>query len=182
MSEKLEDYEDVSLYTIEAARRDSLLARGSECAVVWSTQEGWPVGVMHLYLWREGHFWVTCTQQRKRVAALRKRPQSSIIVAFEDEQTLTAKTLATVHEAGNPHAEWFYPALAALAVPGQPDEIREAGIEGFVKRLESDNRVILEFTPQKWISFDGRRVKAHASGLWQPGEPWTEPDDSRVPA
>ena len=175
MSEKLENYEDVSLYSIEDERREALLARGSECALVWSTRDGWPIGVMHLYVWRHGSFWVTCTQERKRVPALRARPKSSVIVAFEEEQTLTAKTLATVHEPGNAHAAWFYPALAELALPGQPGEVRDAGVAGFVARLESDSRVILELVPQKWISFDGRRVKAHAAGRWQPGEPWVEP-------
>ena len=177
MSDRLEDFEDVSLYTLEPERRDALLARGSECAVVWSTRDGWPIGVMHLYLWREGRFFVTCTERRKRVAALRARPKSSVIVAFEGERTITAKTLATVHgPANNPHAAWFYPALAELALPGQPEAVREAGVEGFVARLESDSRVIIEFEPTHWITFDGRRVKAHAEGRWQPGEPWTLPD------
>jgi hypothetical protein len=108
---RLEDFEDASVYTIDEARREALLARGRECAVVWSTGDGWPVGVMHIYFWREGHFWVTCTQQRKRVSALRARPHSSIIVSFEAEQTITAKTLATVHAAGlwEPSQHWVEP-------------------------------------------------------------------------
>lgn len=175
MAEKLQDFEDVSRYTIDAARREALLSSHRECAVVWSTRDGWPVGVMHVYLWREGSFWVTCTQQRKRVPALRARPKSSVILAFEQEQTLTAKTLATVHEPGNAHARWFYPALAELTLPEQPDEVRAAGVEGFVARLESDARVIIELVPQQWIGFDGRKVKAHAAGEWEPGAPWIEP-------
>jgi len=180
VTDKLEDFEDVSIYTIDAARREALLARGQECAIVWSTQDAWPIGVMHLYLWHNDRFWVTCTQQRKRVPALRARPQSSVIVAFEGEQTITAKTLATVHESGNEHEDWFYPALADLALADQPSAVRAQGVEGFVARLASENRVILEFEPVKWISFDGRRVKAHAAGLWAPGEPWVEPDDSHT--
>ncbi len=57
----------------------------------------------------------------------------------------------------------------------QPENVRREGVEGFVDRLESDDRVIVELVPQKWISFDGRKVKAHAAGLWQPGTPWREP-------
>ena len=177
MSERLEDFEDVSVYSIGAERREVLLARGRECAVTWSTREGWPVGVMHLYLWRDGRFWVTCTERRKRVAALRARPQSSIICAFEGEQTLTAKTIATVHDPGSEHEAWFFPALAELALPNVAESIREGGVDGFVERLASEHRVIIEFEPVKWISFDGRRVGAHASGAWKPGDPWIEPDD-----
>ena len=36
---------------------------------------------------------------------------------------------------------------------------------------------LIEFEPVKWITFDGRRVKAHAAGLWAPGQPWVEPDE-----
>ena len=43
MDDRLEDFEDVSLYTIDEAAREALLATQRECAVVWSTREGWPV-------------------------------------------------------------------------------------------------------------------------------------------
>ena len=174
MSEKLEDFEDVSLYEIDGERRESLLEGGGEAAVVWSTSEGWPVGVMHIYFWREGSFWVTCTEERKRVPALRERPQSSVIVAFEDEQTVTAKTLATVHGPGSEHEGWFFTALAERVLVGQPEAVRREGVPGFVRRLVSESRVIIQLEPVKWISFDGRRVKAHSAGLWKPGEPWVE--------
>jgi hypothetical protein len=174
---RLEDFEDASVYTIEAGRRETLLNRGRECAVVWSTREGWPVGVTHIYFWRAGRFWVTCTQQRKRVAALRQRPESSVIVSFEDEQTITAKTLATVHEAGSVHEAWLFLAMAEAVLAEQPAEVKDQGAGGFVERLQSENRVIIEFDPVKWITFDGRRVKSHAAGLWAPGQPWVEPDE-----
>jgi len=175
MDDRLEDFEDVSRYTIDDGAREILLASHRECAVVWSTRDGWPVGVMHLYLWREGRFWVTCTAKRKRVQALRSRPRSSVILAFSGERTITARTLATVHATPTPHADWFYPALARLMLAEQPESVRHEGVDGFVARLESDDRVLLELVPQKWITFDGRKVKAHAAGDWRPGLPWQEP-------
>ena len=176
MPDRLEDFEDMSVYGMDAGRRESLLARGQEAAIVWSTRDGWPVGVVHLYFWRDGCFWVTCTQGRKRVPALRARPQSSVIVAFEEDQTITAKTLATVHEPGNEHEDWLFTALAERILPGQPPGVRAGGVDGILRRLASENRVILQFEPVKWISFDGRQVKAHAEGLWKPGDPWAETD------
>ena len=73
---------------------------------------------------------------------------------------------------------WFFPALAELVLPTVAGSIQQGGVDGFVERLESENRVIIEFEPVKWITFDGRRVGAHASGFWKPGDPWVEPDDS----
>jgi len=40
MQERLEDFEDVSVYGMEDERREALLSRGRECAVVWSTRDG----------------------------------------------------------------------------------------------------------------------------------------------
>lgn len=177
MEDRLQDFEDVSLYTIDEAARDALLARHREAAVVWTTREGWPVGVMHIYLWREGRFWVTCTARRKRVSALRSRPRSCVVVPFADERTVTARTLATIHPAGSEATRWFYPELARAVLAEQPEAVRLEGVDGFVGRLESDDRVVIELVPQKWISFDGRKVKAHAAGSWRPGEPWLEPAD-----
>jgi len=180
-ADRLEDFEDVSRYPIDDAARDRLLARHRECAVVWSTRDGWPVGVMHLYVWHAGRFWVTCTARRKRVVALRARPRSSVVVPFPDERTVTARTLAVVHATPTPHADWFYPALARLTLAEQPEAVRREGVEGFVARLASDDRVVIELVPQRWISFDGRKVKAHAAGTWKPGRPWVEPDDPDEP-
>lgn len=176
MTERLDDFEDVSVYAIDDARREDLLARGHEAAIVWSTGDGWPIGVMHIYFWREGCFWVTCTEQRKRVPALRARPKSSVIVAFDDEQTITAKTLATVHPPGSPHEAWLFPSMAERVLPTQPPAVQAAGVQGFVARLASERRVIIQLEPVKWISFDGRRVGAHMTGRWRPGEPWIEPE------
>lgn len=174
---KLEDYDDVSVYGISAERRDHLLSQQHECAVNWTTSDGWPIGVMHIYVWHDGRFWVTCMPERKRVPALRARPQSSVIVAFPDEQTVTAKTLATVHEHGSEHHGWFYRELARKVLPGQPESVRIQGEAAWIERLDSPGRVVIELVPQKWISFDGRKVGAHASGTWQPGEPWVDPED-----
>jgi hypothetical protein len=178
MARKLEDYDDVSIYGIGQTRREFLLGQQHECAVNWSTLDGWPIGVMHIYIWRDDRFWVTCTGERKRVPALRARPQSSVVVAFPGEQTLTAKTLATVHEHGSEHHEWFYRALAEKVLPGQPPSIRAAGLDAWIHRLDAPGRVVIELAPLKWISFDGRKVAAHAEGRWQPGEEWTEPGES----
>ena len=178
MAERLEDFDDVSVYGIPPDRRDELLARHDECAVVWTTSDGWPIGVMHLYIWRDGRFWVPCMPERKRVPALRARPRSSVIVAFEKEQTVTAKTLAIVHEHRSEHHDWFYRALARKVLPSQPRIVRDAGEGAWIERLDSPGRVVIELVPQKWISFDGRKVGAHAEGRWQPGEPWSEPDGS----
>ena len=84
--------------------------------MLWTNRAGWPLGVMQRFVWHEGRFWVTCTAERKRVVALRVRPQSAVVVSSEGtwlggDVTTTAKTMASVHTDASTKA-WFYPALA----------------------------------------------------------------------
>lgn len=165
-------YEDVSQYPIDEELRERLFAKQSECALCWSTSDGWPVGVMHRYVWRDGTFWLTTMSHRKRVPALRKRPKSCVIVSGENvmpgwrDFTVTAKTLATVHEDDDELKAWFYPALGWRLTGSQ------AGSEAFVQRLDTPGRVIIECRVEQWITYDGAKVMAHVMGTWQPGEAW----------
>ena len=83
------DYTDVTDLGVDADKRDRLYEAQTECAVVWTNAAGWPVGVLHRFVWHEDRFWVTCAVQRKRVAALRARPQSSVIVSSEGGSAAT---------------------------------------------------------------------------------------------
>ena len=176
MAEEFTYQQKLTPYEITPERREFLLSRGSECAVVWTTAEGWPVGVMHNYIWKDGRFWVQCTTGRSRVAAMSARPHTSIIFAADDQQTITAKTIAHLHRAGTPHGKWFFEAIGRLCLPLQMgvSEITQEHIDTFIKQTDTPDRVIIEFEPVKWITFDGRKVKAHLNGRWSPDQPWSE--------
>lgn len=167
------NYDDVSIYPLGADKIERLLQLQSECAVLWSTADGWPVGVMHRFVWQDGRFWVTCAAQRKRVPALRKREKSAVIVSSEGtalgrDQTMTVKCRATVHDDNPAIKDWFYHALGMKLNDG--DVAKSAGFESF---LDTPTRVIIELEPVKWITYDGSKVAAHVSGEWHPDEPWT---------
>jgi hypothetical protein len=166
---KKTDYTDVSDVAISDEKRERLYTAQTECCVNWTNRQGWPVGVMHRYVWHEGKFWITCMGQRKRVPALRARPQSSIVVSSEGtwlggDITTTAKTLATVHDDNTELKGWFYPMLAARLRAGDTKANAE-----FSRRLDTPGRVIIELDPQEWISYDGTVLETSLRG--QPHSP-----------
>jgi hypothetical protein len=168
------NYDDVSVYPLDQEKIERLLQLQSECSVLWSTSDGWPVGVMHRFVFTDGKFWVTCASQRKRVPALKKRDKSAVIVSSEGtplgpDQTLTVKCRAKVHEDNPEVKNWFYRALAMKL--GNGDEEAAANFERF---LDTPARVIIELTPVKWITYDGMKVAAHVAGQWQPRELWEQ--------
>ena len=61
---------------------------------MWANREGWPVGVVMSYVFRDGSFWLTASGQRLRVAAVSRDPRVAIAVTskgttIEHAQTAT---------------------------------------------------------------------------------------------
>jgi hypothetical protein len=161
MSSELHDYERVSVYGLDAPGLDELLRLQAECTFHWSTRDGWPVGVVMSYLWREGRFWLTAGAHRHRIEAVRRDPRVSIVVsstgtALGSGKSATAKGRCTVHEDRRTKA-WFYPELASR-LHRDPE-----AAAAFVAFLDSPLRVVLEVEPTKWITYDGAKMLLDAA-------------------
>lgn len=150
------DYEDLTGMQLEPDEVEALIGPGGECVFSWTTRDGYPVGVVVAYVWRHGKFWTTCAARRKRVPALRARPQSAIVVN-RGGKTASFKGESIVHAPGDPGFDelkaWFYAALSGVEV-APDDEYRRS----FAKFLDSPHRVIIETDARLVVGFDTARV------------------------
>lgn len=158
----LNDYEDVRAFTLDGQRMQELLAGQNECSFVWSTRDGWPVGVIMSYVWRDGKVWLTASRRRKRIAAIQRDERVSIIVSglgtpMGPGKTVTLKGRCRLRDDDETKA-WFYPALAAAIFPDNPRRQ-----QNFSRFLDSPGRVILEVTPVGTISHDIDKLAAAAA-------------------
>lgn len=163
----MKDYEEVSHFTLDPPQCERLLSTQNECVFIWSTVQGWPVGVVMSYVWRDGKVWLTSSGQRPRVAAVRRDPRVSVVVSGIGTplgpKTITIKGRCAVHD--DPETKrWFYPALGAALVP--ESESRRAH---FIQMLDSPRRVILGVTPVKLITFDSEKMGKSWRGGSAPG-------------
>ena len=163
MSEHPENYEDVSVYDLDASDEEALLLAHNECTFIWANKEGWPVGVIMSYVWRNGCFWLTATSQRARISAVRRDPRVSICVTstgspLPRNKTITWKGTCEVLDDAETKA-WFYPELSAAL---QSDPKRR---EYFQKFLDSPRRIILKVTPTQRIGYDGVKM-GRATADW----------------
>jgi len=166
MSDSPGDYEKVSIYPLDAETREQLLRAHAECTFTWSTRDGWPVGVIMSYLWKDGRFWLTSGAHRHRIEAIRRDPRVSIVVTSTGTKlgagkSITAKGRVTVREDAETK-KWFYPEFALHL---QRDPARAAE---FARFLDSPLRVILEVEPVKWITYDGAKMFLDAAGKLPP--------------
>jgi hypothetical protein len=161
------DYEDLTTMRLDDDVLKEFVESGGECVFNWTTRGGHPVGVVVAYLYRDGKFWTTCAEKRKRVPALRARPQSAIVIN-DGTKTATYKGESIVHAPGDPGFDeikaWFYPTLSG-SQSNPDDEYRQA----FAKFLDSDHRVIIETDARLVVAFDVAKFRAFTNEAIQSG-------------
>lgn len=162
------DHEIVSIYPFTDAEIDELMTNSVECVLMWSTRDGWPVGVTHAFVWHDQKIWLTFAEHRHRTAAIRRDNRVSVNVSSHGYPTgasrdlpsgaLTFKGTGEFFE-DDDTKKWFYSALSARLNPGNP-----AGEKFFYDLLDSPLRLILAITPVKKIMYNGKTAGAHMAG------------------
>ncbi len=152
-------YDDVSTYSLDDTDEERLLAEQNECTFIWSNKEGWPVGVIMSYVWKDGCFWLSISSLRKRVNAVLRDPRVSICVtnkgtSIPGSQTVTYKGECVVHDDAETIG-WFLPALAERLRPGDAE-----AQAAFVRLNDTPARRVLCVRPTQRIGFDGRKMAA----------------------
>ena len=181
MADPIQDYEQVSIYGLDPEDQENLLSHGRECVFNWSTKDGWPIGVIMSFLWKDGRFWMTAGAHRHRISAVRRDPRVSVVVTSTGSKmgpgkTATAKGRCIIHE-DRETKDWFYPEFSRHLNGDTP------AAEAFEKRLDSPIRVILEIVPEKWITFDGAKMASDAAGTLDESDktPMQGADTERLP-
>ncbi len=184
------EHEVVSIYPFTSDQREELLTKARECVFNWSTRDGWPVGVVHAFVWRDGRGWITCGVHRHRVSAIRRDPRCSVVVSGVSAPdgpngAITFKGRAIIHD-DEETKKWFYPALARGPYGGFEGTLtaeEEAAASGFEERLDSPLRVIIEIVPEKWIMLDSDKMAKDTAGELTDEErgPLLEADSVRMP-
>lgn len=151
------DWEDVRAYTLDEAAEQELLERQTECTFIWVGKDGHPMGVVMNYMFRRGSFWLTATERRPRIAAVRRDPRVSISITSKGSgitpsRSLSYKCLGTVHD-DDATRSWFVPEFARMLRP--ESEERAAS---FAAHLDSPGRVVLELRPLVRIGFDSAKM------------------------
>ena len=157
-NEPITDYEDLTGMQLSDDELDQLVSLGGECVFNWTNRDGYPVGVVVAYIWRDGKFWTTCAARRARVPALRARPQSGIVIN-RGGKTASYKGDSIIHTNADDDWDevktWFYAALSGTAV--NPDDVGARNFETF---LDSPHRVIIETEANLVVGFNVEKFQA----------------------
>jgi hypothetical protein len=155
---EIANYDEVDRYPLDPETQEKILLEQNECSFVWGPKDHWAVGVIMTYVWRDGKFWLTATSQRARIAAIKRDPRVSIIVSsvgtsIGPARSITAKGRVRILE-DRATLDWVLPAVSAAILPDAPQAMKDA----FTKMMDSERRIVLEITPEKWVTFDAAKM------------------------
>jgi len=165
MVEQLTNYDDVKQYRLDPEREQELLMTAGECVFIWANQEGHPIGVITAYVPVDGRIWMTATRERVRIKAIARDGRSSCVMTSKGTpmgggKTVTYKGHTVIHD-DDETKQWFYQ-LLAKGMSQRPDDgnefTRNLNPDLFVRFLDTPERVVLEFTPEMSIPFDGDKM------------------------
>jgi hypothetical protein len=155
------DYEDLTACGLSPELEDQLVRAQRECVFMWTNRDQEAFGVVMSYLPKDGAFWLTAAERRKRIAAIRRFPRASLCISSTGSsvgpgRTITYKGSCVVHD-DRATKDWFYPEFARHL---RPDD--EVAASTFQRFLDSPHRVIIEFTPDYKLSFDAALMWARS--------------------
>ena len=165
------DHESVSIYQYTDEEIDQLMTKAGECVLNWGTKDGWPVGVVHSFVWVDGKIWITFAAHRHRAAAIKRDPRVSVVVssrAHNDPEgphgQACCKGRAVFHD-DRETLTWMYRQLADKVGAGNKEVA-----DDFYSLLDSPLRTCIEITPEKWITFNSGKSTAHRAGTLDESE------------
>lgn len=174
MSKQAANWENVRCYTLDDEAEQALYDAQIECTLIWSSKDGWPMGVIVNYIQREGRFWLTASEERPRVRQIRQDPRVCIAISSKgssitERQSLTYKCEAIVHT-DRETLDRILPEFAAAMRPGDPEKAK-----AFLTMLDSPGRVVFELVPVTRVGFDSAK-------MWAASEAARPSDSPSAPA
>ena len=165
MASQITNYDDVKQYRLDPERERELVNSAGECVFCWANKSGHPIGVITAYVPIKGKIWMTATRERVRIKAIARDGRSSVVMSSKGTpmgggKTVTYKGHTVIHD--DPETKhWMYSLLAGgMAASKDDGNAFTSGLdpELFVKFLDTPERVVLEFTPEMSIPFDGDKM------------------------
>lgn len=156
-----DDLESLRGTALDEREQAELLEVQTECTLTFLDDHGWPAGVVMLFMFVDGRFWLTSVEGRRQVRALERDDRATVVVSSAGSPLRSRRMLA-VHGHARFHrdaetTEWFLDVFSRRVEPRKH--------EAFRRLLDSPNRVVIEVVPVKVaVSHDTRKIPGRSTG------------------
>ncbi|MGD6979087.1 MULTISPECIES: hypothetical protein [Citricoccus] len=156
-----DDLEDLRGARLGRDDQAELIEAQTECTFVFTTEHGWPGGVVMTYIELEGCFWLTAVDGRGHVRGIESDPRASLVISnagtgLSGRRMISFRGTTIVHRDPGTKAR-ILRRFAQRHQPGNP--------EAFVRLLDSPRRVVFQFQPTAVaVSHDSTRMAGDGRG------------------
>lgn len=172
----IDDLEALQGLGLQRAERTELLTAQTECTFVFSSDAGWPSGVVMTFIHVDGVFWLTAVEGRSQTRGIERDPRATIVVSnagtgLPGRRMAAYKCVVTVHR-DRTTLDWF---LGEFTKRLQPEDTGP-----WRKLLDSPNRVVFQARPVAVaVSHDSRKIPD--GGRTPPGPAGAQPTPESTP-
>ncbi len=147
-----DQWENIEQFRMTREEADKVIAEAPGCTVCWTRKDGQPLGVWMSHAVFDGHVWVTTTENRPKTKAWRRDPRASAVFGIGGKAAVTL--VGRVEISDDPKLRMrFLTALADKMGLTDPELRRQ-----WYVHLDSPGRVIVKIVPEKYITFDERKL------------------------
>ncbi|HJP40954.1 MAG TPA: pyridoxamine 5'-phosphate oxidase family protein [Dehalococcoidia bacterium] len=146
-------WENLNLFRLTEEESWEVIAEASGATVAWNRTDGHPIGVWVSHVIMDDDLYITTTKNRAKTRELATDPRISITcdaggkgsvtilgtIELIDDRAMTTRFLETLADKGS-------------MPPGE-------GRDFWMKRMNSAGRVVGKITPNKFITFDPRKLR-----------------------
>lgn len=156
----IDDLESLRGTGLDKADQDELLATQVECTLTFHDRHDWPQGVVMLFVYVDGRFWLTSVEGRPQVRGLDRDDRATVVVSSAGSRLRGRRMVAVQGHARIYRDEetksWFLDVFSQRMEPSDPEHFR--------RLLDSPRRVVIEVEPVKVaVSHDNRKVPGRPS-------------------
>ncbi len=157
----VDDLEDMSLARLSGEGVEELLDAATECTLVFSGPDGWPMGVIVSFVRADGRFWLTAVSDRQHTRGIAADPRVTLVVSsagtgLDGRRMVAIKARAQVHH-DRATKEEVLPLIAGRLAPSGPEHM--------IRLLDTPKRVVIEVRPTAVsVSHDSRTIAGDGRG------------------
>lgn len=154
------DLESLRGTALDEGEQAELLEVQTECTLTFLDDDGWPAGVVMLFMFVDGRFWLTSVEGRMQVRALERDDRATVVVSsagspLPSRRMLAVQGHARIHRDAETKG-WFLDMFSHLVEPAKP--------EAFRRMLDSPKRVVIEVAPERVaVSHDNRKLPGRSA-------------------
>ena len=145
------EYEKLDAFRMTEAEALEVIDQAPGCAACWVRPDGHPLGVWISHARLDGTIYVTTTENRPKTTAWKKDGRTSLVFGVPGLGSVTVVCTVELIDDATLRRRFLEQLATNMGLEGEPRK-------NWLAAMDSEGRLIGRIVPQRWITFDERKM------------------------